>query len=399
MHYDELTFADFFPVGDDCFTCTIRYKADHSTADRLGRYFFERGYRIPSAHHALGRTWAKDYGREQTGHLPCLTDDCVFEDTADEIAASVQARLDAGEALGEGMAHVDLGMQDENCWCSCKACYALYLSSGNTWAGPMVYFSNRIDDELDRRGYDGIKYSMFAYAGSNPPPKNIAPNPDVYVTLVLHDACDVHSFDGSQCGDGNVDCAFMIGINRSYTSGARRVLSNVDWGAWNRGWSELGAKLYIRVATLDHAMEPYATMYTIYDNMKFFAECGVLSIYNESYAAYGRDFNYIVHELYQIMLMRPDMSRADYFAEYCRLLEKYYGDGWRGVLAFADNVREAELASGLCRSAWGPQVGRYDYAAFAASWDETLAGLDLAIREAASARQEYFCKMAKCAAI
>ena len=28
VHYDELTFADFFQVSENCFTCTIRYKAD-----------------------------------------------------------------------------------------------------------------------------------------------------------------------------------------------------------------------------------------------------------------------------------------------------------------------------------------------------------------------------------
>ncbi len=28
VHYDELTFTNFCPVGEDCFTCTIRYKAD-----------------------------------------------------------------------------------------------------------------------------------------------------------------------------------------------------------------------------------------------------------------------------------------------------------------------------------------------------------------------------------
>ena len=28
MTYDELTFTDFSYVGEDCFVCTIRYKAD-----------------------------------------------------------------------------------------------------------------------------------------------------------------------------------------------------------------------------------------------------------------------------------------------------------------------------------------------------------------------------------
>ena len=48
MSSQELKFDNFHLVGDNCFTCTIRYKADHSTADRLGRYFFERedGYKM-----------------------------------------------------------------------------------------------------------------------------------------------------------------------------------------------------------------------------------------------------------------------------------------------------------------------------------------------------------------
>ena len=374
------------------------FRSHGATLAAESNYLFTRNYRIPSAHHALGDVWAKDYGEKMTGHAPCLTDEYVFEDTADEIAESVQHRLDVGEVLGEAMAHIDLGMQDVNSWCKCRECYAIYLDEGNTWAGPMIYFANRIEAEMDARGYDGIKYSVFAYAGSNPPPKKTAPNDDLYITLVLHDACDIHYYDGSQCGDGGVLSSFMVGINRSYTSGARLKLSNVDWGQWIRGWNALGAHLYIRVATLTNVFAPFDTMYVQYENMKFFAENGCMAIYNETYAADGLDFNYLVHELYQIIQYNPDMSRADYFAEYRRLLEKYYGDGWEGVLDFADNLREAELA-GTCRSSWSSDIGRYDYATYDASFDGSLAGIDFAIDNANSARQEHLCKMIKCAAI
>ena len=377
--------------------CTAgAFKSHGATLAQVSYHLFDRSYRIPSAHHALGATWASSWGRKQTQHLPCLTSDDVFEDTVDEMTEWIEKKKQAGDELGEGIAHIDLGMEDENCWCNCKECRALFVNNGRTWAAPMVYFSNRIESELDRRGYDGIKFSMFAYAGSNPPP-TIAPNPDVYVTLVMHDACDIHFYDGSQCTEG-VPSGFMVEINRTYTAGERRMLNNEDWGAWIRGWHELGANLYIRVATLTNAFNPFATMYVQYENMRFFAENGVMSIYNETYAADGLDFNYIVHELYQILQFNPGMSRADYYAEYYRLLEKYYGDGWRGVLTFADNLREAEQ-NGHCRSSWSSDIGRWDYATFDASFDETLAALDDAIRDANSARQEYLCKMAKCAAI
>ena len=378
--------------------CTAgAFKSHGATLANESWYFFDRSYRIPSAHHALGSQWGSEYGKKRTGHLICLTDDEIFEDTADEIASYIKSRLDAGEVLGEGMAHIDLGMEDENNWCKCKTCSAKYLEEGATWAGPMIYFANRIESEMDARNYDKIKYSVFAYAGSNMPPKKLAPNADVYVTLVMHDACDIHFYDGSQCGDGSVRSQFMIEMNRSYAHG-RRILNNEDWGAWIRGWHELGAHLYIRVATLTNAFDPFATMYVQYENMRFFAENGCMAIYNETYAADGLDFNYIVHELYQIMQFNPTLSRADYYAEYHRLLEKYYGDGWRGVLTFADNLRKAE-ENGTCRSSWSSDIGRFDYATYDALWDETLAGLDEAIRSADSRRKEYLCKMAKCAAI
>lgn len=48
MSSQELKFDNFHPVGENCFTCTIRYKADHSTSDRRGSYFYERedGYKM-----------------------------------------------------------------------------------------------------------------------------------------------------------------------------------------------------------------------------------------------------------------------------------------------------------------------------------------------------------------
>lgn len=41
VRYDELSFADFSPVGEDCFTCTIRYKADFDATAWHERYSYD----------------------------------------------------------------------------------------------------------------------------------------------------------------------------------------------------------------------------------------------------------------------------------------------------------------------------------------------------------------------
>ena len=41
VSYDELTFADISPVGPDCFTCTIRYKADFEAATWYSKYSYD----------------------------------------------------------------------------------------------------------------------------------------------------------------------------------------------------------------------------------------------------------------------------------------------------------------------------------------------------------------------
>ena len=41
VHYDELTFADFRSVGENCFTCTIRYKADFAATAWYESYTYD----------------------------------------------------------------------------------------------------------------------------------------------------------------------------------------------------------------------------------------------------------------------------------------------------------------------------------------------------------------------
>ena len=383
------------PTLDGGFCQCIRNP--YSTLRRVNASLAEYSYKIPSAHHALGNTWASYYGTSHFGHYPCLTDEDVFEATVEDITSHVASRLAAGEKIGDGMAHIDLGMEDGDAssgrtFCSCKNCRKVYLEEGATWAGPMIRFANRVEEAMDAAGYDGIKYSVFAYAGSNMPPKVTAPNDDLYITIVLHDSCDTHYLDGSQC-DRNAGGKFMVQWNRSYNNGDM-VVNNVDWGQWIKDWRSLGAHLYVRMATLCHPCEPYLTMYTIFENMKFFAENDVMAVYNESYAIGGLDFNYLVGELYQLCHYYPDLNYADYFAEYDRLLEKYYGEGWRDVRFIMDALREAELDKS-CFCAWGSGMAHFDHSTVDGYWDDMIAAVERAAYLAESVTERYFCTMLK----
>lgn len=407
--YDVLEEADLIDVPADLdktvhptleggFCQCIR--TDRSTLFHLDPTLADNGYKIPSAHHALGETWAKYYSKKNFGHYPCLTDEDVILTCVEEIVEHIEKRVAAGEKLGEDIFHIDLGMEDGDgngtTFCKCKNCTAVYIEEGAAWAGPMIRFANAVEEAVDEAGYDGIKYSVFAYAGSNMPPKKTAPNDDLYITLVLHDSCDLHYIDGSQC-TGSVGVGVMREYNRSY-SGGRRILNNEDWGQWIDGWNDLGAHLYIRVATLTKPFTPFMTMYVQYENMKYFAERGVMAIYNESYSIDGFDFNHIVGELYQILHYRPGISRAEYYAEYYRLLEKYYGDGWKNVLAFSDMLRDAELEHS-CSTAWGVGITHYDFGTILSRFDEALTLLDEALAAASSALEVYYCTAAKCIAL
>ena len=344
---------------------------------------FTYKYRIASAHHYLGSVWAKQYGCEQTGHLICLTDEYIIEDTAEELCAYVKTNVDAGAKIGEGFDYINLGMEDANSWCTCKNCLEVVKRENNSFAGPMVQFANTMDDALDAAGYDGIKLSIFAYAGSNPPPKS-SPHDDIYVTFVCDSSCTHHSLNGTQC------TGKTLSVPSAY--GGRTTGNNREEAAWISGWCDVAEHVYVRPAPLLAPLHSFTIIDQTYDDIVFLTECGVECIYDEIYSSYEFDTNLIVTELWEAMLFDPEMTRADYYAEAARLFEKYYGDGWQSVYDYVGCLEETELAKG-CWSAWNSyaflsDATQYDNPTFRALWDRMLSSLADAEQAANSSRQE-----------
>ena len=57
VHYDELTFTDFRSVGEDCFTCTIRYKADFAATAWYQSYTYDLQNAYELAFVRQGELW------------------------------------------------------------------------------------------------------------------------------------------------------------------------------------------------------------------------------------------------------------------------------------------------------------------------------------------------------
>ena len=57
VHYDELTFSDFYRVSDSCFTCTIRYKADFAAQSWYESYTYDLQNAYEMAFVRSGNRW------------------------------------------------------------------------------------------------------------------------------------------------------------------------------------------------------------------------------------------------------------------------------------------------------------------------------------------------------
>ena len=80
------------------------------------------------------------------------------------------------QATGDGAPfYVDIAAGDNSGWCGCKKCTKLYNHEGGTQAAAVITWANELSETL-AADYPNVIYGIFAYAGSNKPPKTVKPN-------------------------------------------------------------------------------------------------------------------------------------------------------------------------------------------------------------------------------
>ena len=338
-----------------------------------------------SCHGFTSYKWGGYESAYHTNQL-CYSSESIYGAVKDAILDYIDAQLAAGKKIGDDLNFIDVSQGDNYRYCSCNDCIRTYGEENGAWSGTVVRWANRLAEEAEEEGYGGLKYGIFAYAGSNKPCLT-KPRADVYVTYVINGNCYRHFLDGSQCTGSSFDMAGAWG------RGVR--LNNNDFGAdWMKGWGELcdQGNYYLWAYTLSNPIRDYTMIARLYEDLHFASECGVDAVFNEGEIGTGITINAIHHRLTVYLQLHPDITKQEYIEVVGRMLEKEYGDGWRDIYRAIDLWEEAQIAVDSCDCCWGYagiiDYGRLDWNVYSAHWDEMLSLIEGAFAGTCCAAQD-----------
>ena len=299
------------------------------------------------------RNWADDQ--------PCFLSDEFFEASYDDVSEYIEEKLDAGAVLGEDLCFVDIAAGDNAKWCTCRDCSAMLKKEG-TLSASVVTWANRLSDALDEK-YPGVIYGIFAYLGTNKPPKTIVPNGHLSITYCYDSNCAVHVHDGRDC---------EASAKPSYLEDWLAVTDNVYvWGyAMDEGFM--------------------STCYTgmVRDNLRYFHDVGVKGIMWE---AEDRGFSTgkIAKWLSAGLTWNIDMTDDEYDEFFDRICAAMYGDGGPFVREYCDALG-AMRRSGKCASSGFTAAATPTFQPYfiAPAFDTLFSLTEAALQNVDSARQE-----------
>ena len=283
---------------------------------------------------------------------PCYTDEDTYQLIKKNVEAYIQGRLDAGEKIGEQFKDVSIGQVDTRYFCRCAECNKLAREEGG-YSGPVVKFANRLSEEMNEK-YPGLLYKIYAYQGTNKPPKTIVPNEYVHVSFAYDRACSNHLIDGSECE------------------------MNAEYNEWITGWAAVTDNLYIRDYTLASLLNQYTLIDNLYDDFRYFASLGVTGICREISGKCDLGFHQIEKMLLVQLNWNIDMTREEFTEIYHGMLKRRYGDGWEKILEYINIMTEAQDKAG-CWDCWGghiPETQRIDIYYYRDNFDHILELLD-----------------------
>ena len=273
---EELTPSDFIEIAvgesggeTNAFKYVYPYGDNYSVGDDR-RFGLAVPYSIPHCCHGLsGNCFAGelsvtgDWGTDQ----PCYLDDEFYELSVTDVSAYIERHLAAGYVIGENFFFVDIAAGDNDNWCQCKNCRKMFKNEGYTESGAVVTWANKLTETLSE-DYPGLAYGIFAYAGSNKPPKTVVPNEHVYITFCYDMSCDVHTHSGADCTG---DALF-------YTSGPQDHRT-VTLAKYLEDWTLLTDNMYIWFYGMELSLHSASYVDIIVDDMRYYASLGVCGLF------------------------------------------------------------------------------------------------------------------------
>ena len=367
------------PYGDQ-YSGMIGDACDHTYGDHYGGFTTTHLCGIPQCCHGM-QTYK--FGAHYSSHpdtpwvfdQPCYLDEDFLDATYDDVSAYIERQLAAGRVIGDDFCFVDIAAGDNGQWCRCKDCAKMFRDEGGAYSASLLTWANRLTEELNEQ-YPGLAYGVFAYAGTNKPPKTIVPNELIYVTYCYDRSCDMHAHDGRDCMTVQVP-----GLSTNH--------DNFTMSAQLERWTEITPNVYVWFYGMDQGLATLNYIYTVRDDLRYFHSLGVKGFFWEA-EDYAFSAGKVAKWMSSALTWDIDMTDEEYDAYLDRVLAATYGDGASYVKDYIVETANIQR-NGACAHCWlwATATRTVSSAAVEISFDTLFDLLETAILSADSAKQEH----------
>ena len=284
--------------------------------------------------HGFAAELSKSSGQSWSEDMPCWISEDFYEASLEDIENYIIGYEKAGYKLD----YIDVAAGDNAFWCDCRDCTALLKKEGS-YSAHVLKWVNRLSEELNETHPD-IYYGVFAYAGSNRPPKTIEASEHVCVTYCFDHNCSEHPLDGSRCtwGDPSSGRAFGPRDNPTYAN-------------YITTWASICDNVYAWYYGLPNGLLTMSFIHNVRDDISFLHDIGVKGFFWEAETC-GYDANFIAYQLAFELVWNSDMTDEEYDAIYDRILAATYGKEAapfiKEYIKVIDRIHEASR----CQDCW-----------------------------------------------
>jgi hypothetical protein len=265
-------------------------------------------------------------GTRSTDHV-CLTHPDVLDITVVSVRKAIEKNT-------TGAKYVHIGQKDNQNYCRCENCTALYEKHGSICA-PTLIFTNKLADALSG-DYPDFMFTFFAYLETERPPTdltlrcndNVAP-----VLCGLHTACRSHPL--TECGHYDTQNETLL---TAYGEHEPQIAKDFE------NWTKVADTTYIYDYTINflNVAQFFSNLGTMQSTMKYMHDIGITGyIYNcgdGHWAAFNELRNYLLTKVQWDVDCDVEYHMIDF-------LKAYYGEDAAPYIKEILDIQTAQIAA------------------------------------------------------
>lgn len=265
-------------------------------------------------------------GTRSTDHV-CLSNSDVLDVTIESVRKAIDANT-------MGAKYVHIGQKDNQNYCRCENCTALYEKHGSVCA-PTLIFTNKLADALDE-DYPDFMFTFYAYLETEKPPTDLSLRCNDNVAPVLcglHTACRSHPL--TECGHYDVQNETLLTAYGEYDTVIAKDFEN---------WTKVADTTYIYDYTINflNTAQFFSNLGTLQSTMKYMHDIGITGyIYNcgdGHYAAFNELRNYLLTKVQWDVDCDVEYHMIDF-------LKAYYGEDAAPYIKEILDIQTAQIAA------------------------------------------------------